>query len=75
MNWIELIVAWLPFVILIGVWVYFMRRQGFVGKGMSYATYLEEMLKETRRQNEVLERLLAEMKQRVERLEGKQAGP
>lgn len=62
-SWIELFVAWLPVLVIFGVWFYFMRKGG----GLSYGKYMEQHLEETRRHNDVMERLVSELVKRSER--------
>ena len=66
-NWLETFVAWAPMLLLIGVWIYFMRSMG--GGGMSYGKYLEQHLAEARRHNELMMKLVEKMDARITRLE------
>lgn len=69
-TWLSVLVAWGPMILLIAVWVYVARRQGWgFGGRMTYAQYLEELLVENRRQGERLGLLLERMDQRLSRLE------
>ena len=66
-NWLELAIAWLPFVLLIGVWLWIGRRNGFMGRGSSGSTMLElyeQQVAETRRMNGFLERIAASLEKR-----------
>ena len=64
---LELLVSWLPMLLLIGVWIYFMRQmQG----GMSYVEYRKQALQEQRTHNETMKKLLETMDKRLQRLEG-----
>jgi hypothetical protein len=68
MNWIEILVAWAPLLVIFAVWLLIMRQMR--GKdGLTSGQYMSEILKETRRQNDLLERLVGNMEQRVARLE------
>lgn len=70
-NWIETLVAWGPILLIMGVWIYFMRN---MGGGMSYGKYLEEHLAESRRQNELLTKLIEKMDARISQLEASDRG-
>ncbi len=60
--WITLLVSWGPMLLLIGVWVYYMRAYaGRTKSGMSQMDYLEQLLIETKRHNQQLETLLARL--------------
>lgn len=50
---VELIVSWLPFIILIGVWVWLTRRGSFA----KAAQLNEQQIDEARRTNMLLERI------------------
>jgi ATP-dependent Zn protease len=69
-TWTELIVAWLPLVILVGLWFIVMRRMNGP-TGISQGQYMHEILAETKRQNEALFKLLAVMDERLKRLEAR----
>lgn len=63
-NWVELAVAWLPFVLLIAVWFWFSRRNGMQARGSCGATLIElyeQQVAETRRMNGLLERIAVSM--------------
>jgi ATP-dependent Zn protease len=63
-KWVELAVAWLPFVLLIGAWFWFSRRNGMQARGSSGATLIElyeQQVAETRRMNGFLERIAISM--------------
>jgi cell division protease FtsH len=62
---INLFVNWLPMLLIIGVWIYFMKKGG----GLGYGKYLEEHLAENKRQNELMLKLLEKMDERIARLE------
>lgn len=51
-------IQWLPMLLLIGVWLYIMRRQSNPLRGISHAEYLEQLLAEERRHNAQLEKIL-----------------
>ncbi|MES2318052.1 MAG: hypothetical protein V4631_11225 [Pseudomonadota bacterium] len=56
----ELFISWAPMILLIGVWIYFMRRSGAMKQGNyldNVKEYMSEHLAETRRLNANLERI------------------
>jgi len=62
---VELIVSWLPFIILMGIWVWIGRR-GALGPGAKVAQLYEQQINETRRTNVLLERIAVSLeKQRM----------
>jgi hypothetical protein len=66
-DWMGLIVAWLPFVVLIGVWFWFSRKNGMQARGSSGTTLIElyeQQVAETRRMNANLERIAASLEKR-----------
>ncbi|KYG99480.1 hypothetical protein [Bradyrhizobium sp. DOA1] len=66
-KWAELGVAWLPFLLLIGVWFWFSRRNGMQARGSSGVTLIElyeQQVAETRRMNGFLERIATSMEKR-----------
>jgi len=63
----SLVISWLPFLILIGVWFWFSRRAGMQARGRSGITMIElyeQQVEETRRMNATLERIAAAMEKR-----------
>ena len=70
-NWIETFVAWFPMLLLIGVWIYFMRS---MGGGMSYGKYLEQHLAEARRHNDLMMKIIEKMDARISHLERSDGG-
>ena len=66
-DWASLLVSWLPFLILIGVWFYLSRSVGMRARGKSGATMIElyeQQLAETRRMSASLERIAAALEKR-----------
>ncbi len=65
---IGVLVNWFPMLLLIGVWIYFMRRMGIYGGryGMTHGEYLKEHLEETRRLNQNLERIAHAIEERAD---------
>jgi hypothetical protein len=65
--------TWLPLFVLIGVFLFVYARTGYLRRGgMNHSRYLEEVLSETKRQNEVLAALLTKMDARLSQLEAAQ---
>ena len=56
---VSLIVSWLPFLFLVGFWVWFSRRNGRASSGVSWVDLYEQQLVEYRRTNALLERIAA----------------
>lgn len=76
--WIEILVAWLPMLLLIAVWVFYMRRSRGIYMGQSGKTHgemLEEHIAEMRRQNDLLEKLVKDQEMRLQRLEAAREQP
>lgn len=61
------LVTWLPIIVIMGVWVYFMRKMGVSGSGLSYQKYLELHLEEMRRRHDQMERPIAILAERADR--------
>ena len=63
---IGVLVNWAPMLLLIGVWVYFMRKYlGGRRGGMTNNEYLALLLQEEKRHNEALEKILVRLEQRL----------
>jgi ATP-dependent Zn protease len=60
-NWVDTFVAWFPMLLLIGAWIFFMRRYNHPKKGISQWEYFEQFLVEQRRSNEQLEKILSKL--------------
>ncbi len=61
------VVSWLPFLVLIGLWFWFSRRNGMQARGASGVTMIElyeQQVAETRRMNGFLERIAVTMEKR-----------
>ena len=56
---VNLIVSWLPILALIGVWLWFSRRNGRASSGASWVDLFEQQVVETQRTNALLERIAA----------------
>ena len=54
---VSLIVSWLPFLVLVGVWLWFSRRNGRASSGASWVDLFEQQIVETQRTNALLERI------------------
>jgi ATP-dependent Zn protease len=66
-EWLSLVGSWLPFLLLIGVWLWFSRSAGMKARGRSGVTMIElyeQQVEETRRMNATLERIAAAMEKR-----------
>jgi len=64
---VSLLISWLPFLLLIGVWLYFHRRAGMQACGRSRIALIElyeQQVEETRRMNATLERIAAAIEKR-----------
>lgn len=64
----NVLLNWLPMLLLMAVWVYFMRKTGVSGS-MSYTQYLEASLAEQRKQNELLIAVIDKLDKRISNLE------
>jgi ATP-dependent Zn protease len=63
---IDLFVSWGPMLLLIGVWIYFMRKSGSQGQYFEHVrVYMSEHVAETKRLNANLERIAAILEARV----------
>jgi ATP-dependent Zn protease len=60
---VELLVSWLPFIVLIGVWVLLSRRWSSGGVAKMAQLY-EQQIAETKRMNVYLERIAISMEKR-----------
>jgi ATP-dependent Zn protease len=66
-EWLSLLMSWLPFLLLIGVWVWLSRGVGMRARGRSGITMIElyeQQVEETRRMNITLERIAAALEKR-----------
>jgi hypothetical protein len=67
-KWMELTIVWPPFLLITGVWLYFSRRNGMLGRGSSSGSSMielyEQQVEETRRMNANLERIAASLEKR-----------
>ena len=67
-DWVQTIIGWVPMLLLIGVWVFFMRKMSAGGKsGMSNNQYLKELLAENKRHNDQMENLLGRLTDHIDR--------
>jgi hypothetical protein len=61
----EVLINWFPMLLLIGVWIFFMSRVGWLRRGrLTNFDYMEQMLQETKRHNEALEKILSRIEPR-----------
>jgi ATP-dependent Zn protease len=58
--WVNMLISWAPFIILIGFWVFFMKK-GFGGK---QGKYIERSMAFMDRQEQLLERIAVALEQR-----------
>jgi len=61
-KWMELLVSWLPFAVLIGLWFWFARSNGMQARASSGATLIElyaQQVQENRQMNVNLEQIAA----------------
>ncbi|WP_244485769.1 hypothetical protein [Bradyrhizobium tropiciagri] len=59
-SWVvSLIVSWLPFIALIGVWIWLSRRSWRGSSGASWVDLCEQQVVESQRTNALLERIAA----------------
>ncbi|ATA55801.1 hypothetical protein CKY39_23125 [Variovorax boronicumulans] len=66
-TFVELVISWGPMLLLIGVWIFFMRRSGGLKQGQyieEVRHYLSDHIVETRRMNANLERIAAALEAR-----------
>jgi hypothetical protein len=67
-EWISFLVAWLPFLLLIGAFLAFGRWHGMRAKGPSGSSLIElyeQQVAETRKMNAVLERIAVALEKRA----------
>lgn len=58
--WIfSLIVSWLPFLVLVGIWLWYARASRRSSSGTSWVDLYEQQIAENRRTNALLERIAA----------------
>jgi ATP-dependent Zn protease len=63
-DWMSLLVSWLPFLVLIGLWFWLARRGGLQARGLSGTTIIdlyEQQVAECRRISLSLERIAASL--------------
>ncbi len=64
---IEFLISWGPMLLLIGVWIYFIRRSGGMKQGQYFEqvrSYMSEHIAETKRLNTNLERIASVLEAR-----------
>jgi hypothetical protein len=69
---IQIIVNWLPILVLVGVFLYVARRSQSVYSGRNGKTHgemLEEYIVEMKRQNDLIEKIVQDQEARLQRLE------
>ncbi len=73
-DFLEIFISWLPMLLLIGAWAWYMRKYNkkLTGKsGKGYGELLEELILEMRRQNDLVENLVKDQAERIQKLEEK----
>ena len=73
-DFLEIFISWIPMLILIGAWAWYMRKNNrtLTGKsGKGYGELVEELVFEMRRQNDLVERLVEDQGERIKKLEEK----
>jgi hypothetical protein len=66
-EWLSLLLSWLPFLLLIGAWVWLSRGVGMRARGRSGVAMIElyeQQVEEVRRINVTLERIAAALEKR-----------
>lgn len=66
-KWIDLVISWMPFLVLIVIWFWVSRSMGMRAKSSSGATLIElyeQQVAESRRMNANLERIAATLEKR-----------
>lgn len=69
-DWLSTVVSWLPFLILMAIWLWFARSSGMRARGSSGVTMIdlyEQQVAETRRMNAMLERIAVTLEKRESR--------
>jgi len=60
-TWTSVLLSWLPFLVLIGFWIFFMRKAGWGGR---QGKYIERHLAFMDRQEQLLERVAVALEER-----------
>ncbi len=63
---VELLIGWTPFIVLIGLWVFLMRRGGWLGKHRQHVERNIELLEQ---QQALLQRIAVALEERNRRAE------
>jgi hypothetical protein len=64
-DWIALLVSWVPFVVLILVWIFLSRQLGF--RQNQWKGFYKDQLTEMQRTNALLDRIALALEKRAER--------
>ncbi|WP_445218011.1 hypothetical protein ACKWRH_39890 [Bradyrhizobium sp. Pa8] len=56
---VSLVVSWLPFIVLMSVWLWYSRKHGRATSGTSWVDLYEQQVAESQRTNALLERIAA----------------
>jgi ATP-dependent Zn protease len=60
-GWVNMLISWFPFILLIAFWIFFMRRSGVFGR---QAKYMDRSLAFMERQEQLLERIATALEER-----------
>jgi ATP-dependent Zn protease len=60
----DIFINWFPMLVLIGVWVFFLRRMGGMGGKGYFTQYQKDQMAEMRRQSDALERIAKEIEKK-----------
>jgi ATP-dependent Zn protease len=66
-DWMALAASWLPFLVLIGLWLWLSRKSGMQARGKSGTTMIElyeQQVAESQRMNVMLERIAVSLEKR-----------
>ena len=66
-TWVHLLTSWIPILVIVGFWVWFMRKGGMLGKGgtlSKQAASMERNMAFMDRQEKLLERIAVALEQR-----------
>ena len=66
-TFISILISWGPMLLLIGVWIYFIRRSGGMKQGQYFEevrSYMKEHIAETKQLNKNLERIVSALEAR-----------
>ncbi|WP_257165721.1 hypothetical protein [Bradyrhizobium sp. SRS-191] len=64
-QWMDLLISWLPFLILIAVWFAFSKRMNVTKMSTQLHDHYERQIAETQRMNTLLERIAVSLEKRA----------